>query len=293
MKRRTFLALSAAGFAGAALPDWMARCFAGDIPPAEARKALRDAYQRAKERGKPLLVVVIPTADDAKALRGEIAGQFFTHGGEEVHADLALCEVVCATVADAKASIPFPRGDEEPLFVLVEAAEADVSAHAIAPDLQVRVDESRPDLENEGVIEREHRARIARIAKALRARVAPDVATLERRARSELRSVPEAERAKVEASCHETAPDDVAERFAGAIRLRAEKGEIPRAKAVARLARVADARYVKSSPPGARWGQNTGCGVRIEGELDIAVACGMGFVPKLSERFLYFFAKEK
>lgn len=45
-------------------------------------------------------------------------------------------------------------------------------------------------------------------------------------------------------------------------------------------------------PPGARWASSSGCGTTIEGDDEGGVfGCGMGHVPELSRRFLYFFAK--
>ena len=58
-------------------------------------------------------------------------------------------------------------------------------------------------------------------------------------------------------------------------------------------AAAARARFVKKAPPGAYWANSTGCGVRHEGirEADPMVACGMGMVPEVSQRFLDFYVK--
>jgi hypothetical protein len=58
-------------------------------------------------------------------------------------------------------------------------------------------------------------------------------------------------------------------------------------------ARTVQASVVKRPPPGGRWGHASGCGVDYEahdeGEKeDSGVACGMGFVPARSSRFLDF-----
>lgn len=58
-------------------------------------------------------------------------------------------------------------------------------------------------------------------------------------------------------------------------------------------ARSVQASVVKRAPPGGRWGSSYGCGVDYEAhdegpKEDSGVACGMGFVPARSGRFLDF-----
>ena len=49
------------------------------------------------------------------------------------------------------------------------------------------------------------------------------------------------------------------------------------------------ARIVDVAPTGADWARSTGCGTRVEGREDgMGVGCGMGHVPKLTQRFLLF-----
>ncbi|MCU0655685.1 MAG: hypothetical protein MUF64_10475 [Polyangiaceae bacterium] len=69
-------------------------------------------------------------------------------------------------------------------------------------------------------------------------------------------------------------------------------GGVPADEQEAR-ARTVQASLVKRAPPGGRWGRNSGCGVDYEahdgGEKeDSGLACGMGFVPARSSRFLDF-----
>lgn len=60
---------------------------------------------------------------------------------------------------------------------------------------------------------------------------------------------------------------------------------------VAALAAQAKAQLRVRPPRGSRWADGSGCGSIIEGEKDqLSPACGMGHVPELSRRFLYFFA---
>jgi hypothetical protein len=48
----------------------------------------------------------------------------------------------------------------------------------------------------------------------------------------------------------------------------------------------------KSPPAGARWATSLGCGIEIEGAPDsLGIACGMGYVPAVSQRFLTFYTE--
>lgn len=65
------------------------------------------------------------------------------------------------------------------------------------------------------------------------------------------------------------------------------------ADSIATLAAEAKQRYRQKPPPGSHWALGGGCGTRIEDDPDegMMVACGMGYVPAKSARFLYLFAK--
>lgn len=49
-------------------------------------------------------------------------------------------------------------------------------------------------------------------------------------------------------------------------------------------------RYRETVPPGAAWATDSGCGVEVDGreELSQMVDCGMGNVPAIARRFLYY-----
>jgi hypothetical protein len=53
-------------------------------------------------------------------------------------------------------------------------------------------------------------------------------------------------------------------------------------------------RYQDAVPPGAAWATDTGCGIRIDGEKDLSamLACGMGSIPVVAQRFLYYLVRE-
>jgi hypothetical protein len=70
--------------------------------------------------------------------------------------------------------------------------------------------------------------------------------------------------------------------------------ELSRAN-VATLAATVAARWTKRPPPGAHWANHGGCAADTVEDMaetePIAIGCGMGTLPTLSRRFLYFFAK--
>jgi hypothetical protein len=94
-------------------------------------------------------------------------------------------------------------------------------------------------------------------------------------------------------SAQEKAMEESINRRIGAVAglVRAGLGEAP-APEIGRLAGEARAATVKKPPPGGRWAQAMGCGVSYEEPEDKdeerIVGCGMGFVPKRSQRFLDF-----
>jgi hypothetical protein len=63
---------------------------------------------------------------------------------------------------------------------------------------------------------------------------------------------------------------------------------------VAQCAHEVRARLVRRPPPGSKWAVAGGCGVRVEGESErTGIACGMGHVPLLAQRFLYFMSRAR
>src|SRR5262245_40418115 len=134
--RRRFLGAAA----GAGAIGWLSHYFLGG--PAWAGEGVAamgnvsEAYRRASSLGKPLLVFVIPAKEDQKYEQGTIFGALLNHGGAAAYLDLALCEIVCATVADAKLQLPDLKVEGEPLMLLVETDGAAPRASPIAPQIQ-------------------------------------------------------------------------------------------------------------------------------------------------------------
>ena len=129
--RRRLLGWTTLGAAGATMPAWLAACFRAEGEPGDPLGGagvdrLDDALRAARRDGKPLLAIVIPRDDDAKYERGEAFGALLTHGPTRALADLALCRVTCATLAELDEHVPTvgAGGPAEPWAVLVETSGA-------------------------------------------------------------------------------------------------------------------------------------------------------------------------
>lgn len=124
MNRRKFLGSAAAAIAVAAWPDWLRRAFADvAVSPvggdAATAAALAEALRRAREAGRPALVLVIPEDGGDVYERGHLFGEYLNHATDEQLAPLGRAEVLCAKVADLRAAGVRDGVDGEPLMVAV------------------------------------------------------------------------------------------------------------------------------------------------------------------------------
>ena len=94
MDRRAILA------GAAALPVWLSVGFGAQPKAATSTKHMRAALDRAREIGKPLLVLIVSDQESDAMQRGHAWGHYLAHLGEEAALDLALCAVTCARAAD-------------------------------------------------------------------------------------------------------------------------------------------------------------------------------------------------
>jgi hypothetical protein len=295
MDRRRFLGMAAGSVAGAGAIGWLAHYFsrpAPDTDPGEAIASMGDVsavYRRAFALGKPLLVLVIPENDQGKRDRGAVFGALLNHGGNNVYLDLSLCELVCASVVEIKRELPDLKVEGEPLMLLVETEGAKARATPIDP--QIRYDIDNAWKEGAEKIDQLVRERLLTVAAALRAAVAPSrEALLTRAALAESRLGPDETKALRAAAAADKPPEPI-ERGAAILRAVAEDPGAPKPKVLEALADAAKGRFTGGPPAGAKWANSGGCGVNIEGEEPVRVGCGMGRVPKLSERFLWFFTQ--
>jgi hypothetical protein len=233
---------------------------------------------------------VIPPDGGDPYDRGTLLGGLLNHGGDEALADLALVDVACLPV-DALAKRTGRPVEGAPLLALVEPEPTGVRVTPVDPVLPPAVDGMRGEFDEADRVARE---RVDALAAALHAVLAPDVATIERRAAAAERAIDADDLALVrDALAKERTPSPLlVHRAAALVRLEAERDPERREVLVAALAETARGRLVTKPPPGARWAQSHGCGTFVEGQpRDTPMpACGMGMVPEVSRRFLTFLA---
>lgn len=243
---------------------------------------------------RPTLFFVVPADSERRWQRGRVFGELLNHGGDRELAPLAMYDVVCAPMAELLRESPDLPAAEEPWLVLVDHTRAFVPASAFSD----RGLDALAGLEAPG--EADIDARIARLAALIRTTV--DLRRVARLAALERATLPQglAEElaittddmapARLEVAAAATAtlfswayPDGFARDNDG---YRAERQGI----ADASLAALVRDRLVRARPPrGARWARGGGCGIRVEGEAERhVISCGMGHVPKRSQRFLSF-----
>ncbi|MGH7151404.1 MAG: hypothetical protein ACREIU_11940, partial [Planctomycetota bacterium] len=290
----TLLKLAGAGAAGIVLPgfgslsrsSFLRRASAGDLDA---------TLRRARERGKPLLLFVIPRDDGAKWDRGRLFGGLLNTGEDETLADLVLCEVACAEMDGIRGLLGKGAPPGEPLAVLVETAGPDLRARAIAPDLPPQTDPLRGGEDwqvSRKRAEQAARDRIERFGEAIRSAVAPDSKALFERVLEAEKGLSPAEASALLAIADGKAKVDVslADRGAALLRKMAEEDPSRRERVLGALRQAAVERFRVKPPAGAKWARDSGCGADVEGDdTGMVVGCGMGYVPEASARFLYFF----
>lgn len=301
MDRRRFLrsaglGIAATGFAlSSSWPRFLTRAFGdegsgAEAGPRERTVELAEAVARARRDGKPVLVLVVPADENDRYARGRVLGELINHGGAGVLDDLLVCELACATLAEAQRLLPMDvKGDPAMLLVDLDV-EGGEFLPATSIDLPVGPGWTRGEAEDEPTI----RARIAAGAAALHAAVAPSPRTLGLRALRNRAALSAVERDFLRdglAGLVSIGPE-LARRGAAVLVVDgADAAPEPRARARAALDEAAASAIVRARPAGAQWGRTAGCGVTIEGEPPAGVRCGMGRVPALSQRFLHFYAK--
>ncbi len=323
MNRRKFLDTAVRTAVMASWPAWLSSSFAADSPKIDVASeltVLSQGYRRAQRAGKPLLVLVIPADDGMKYYRGRDFGELLNHGSPEQMAPLALCEVICANMAQLKRLVP-SAGDSEPLMVLIETdavpARVQVLDAKLLPDRGMgsfkdsELDAELPPKSKEKEGERWQRryqakeriesravdSRIARLAQLVSDAVMPNREVLAQRAsqqRAHLAAgVPASVDLKLGQNHDGTLTADEIDQAAALIASFAMGTNPERTKSLlAMLGQSATRELKQARVPGSKWAVSGGCGTTIEGEpRNMMVACGMGHVPVKSRRFLHFFTK--
>ncbi len=297
VNRRQFLVRSTATAGAIALPSWLAAALGAQDPAdgtdGSARTAaLVAATRRARAHGKPLLVLLFPEDQSARWQRGELFGAWLNHADDEALRDLALCVPACATAGELRSHLAV-KIDGDPLMLLVDPARDEVVP--IAPELAEAPPRAPMRSPRDGAEERYYRDCVARLSAAVRRAVAPNLGWLAERADRQRATLAEDEREALDRAMNSgTADPGLLVRAAAVVRIaaaaprRAGDGE----RLLAALADASRQEIVQPHLPGAKWAHSGGCGMRIEGERDnVAVGCGMGHVPELAQRFLFFYSE--
>lgn len=316
MNRRNLLKGMGAAAAASLWPGWLSEAFAGTPCNGALQGAvtLGEAIQRAHAALQPLLIFTIPKDNGEKWERGRHFGEYLNFGSNLDLAPLANAGVVCAEMGAVRQLFPSAPKEEEPAILVadVERAPARIAvampsfAHAettFESFLPARDDPAMsPEQRQESFRARRQEAMdredeeistcIRRTSVAIRAAVFDDAAAAKRRA--------DATWDRLTASQREAARQIIAggdgtldEVLAAApvLSLAASEGRAD-PRLVQALADAARARYSARRIPGSKWANASGCGETIEGEEDnIAFGCGMGHVPRRSQRFLYLFTR--
>lgn len=280
--RRRFIAGVVAGAGATAIPHWLSHSFGLGSHALHPHGV--GAWLGRGEAPRRLLVLVIPEDPGARWDRGYAFGAWLNHGTAQQLSWLAYADVCCEQLADLPALGVDVEG--EPWMVLVEPDL--VRATPIMPA-------SMDDLEEvEHSEDRELEASLAKIdalARGLARVIEPELGRWAKEERAAL-------------GCEDLdAFDELIQdggwpwtthiRDAAAalmVGARRDDAELSETLVIDALAERVRNQYVRREIPGSRWGRGSGCGTQVEGEAPRFVGCGMGHVPELSRRFLYFFS---
>lgn len=294
MDRRRFLVIGSTGFASIALSP-LVRCAPRAVPvPAPVPLPSADlavATTRARALGKPLLVIVEPEDRSVGWKRSEVVGEILNQGSDAVMADLALCEVVCASVAAIRAAHPDLPDPNDRWLLLVEADSPPRSLELSPPVFRFVRGSTTPDDAERRFREDEERLP-ARVVAWVHDNVAADAPAVAARARAAEATLDEPERRAIEAAAREPNRADLAIVDRGAaLLLDRAAGMGTEREARAALAAAAKLRLRSAAPPGSRWAKRSFCGIQVEGDTSPGSPCGMGFPGRDGERFLDFYSR--
>ncbi len=301
MNRRHFIQGTGLGLAVLSLPGWLQACSGGsgvgtgDEGPLEGKpKSGAEAFALAKRNGRPLLVFVVPSDTRLRWERGSDIGVYLNRVDDEGMADLSLCGLWCATLAEIRSD--FARAvniDDATIAILIETERGDsalVSGEQ-SPD-EISLSERVEDYGLAG----KAKARTEMLRSRLHALIAPDKDTLHRRAeQARAKFLPRADRYRLGAMNDGDLPTAAhVKRVPAWVRWRAEDlGQEQRAGLISMLAVEACRRWRSEPPPRSRWGKSTGCGIEYEDTWFTwkTAQCGAGYTPAYSARFLSFFSE--
>jgi len=289
--RRDVLRGALAGMELGSLPGWLATAVAG---VGVTQDGLAAAFRTAAERGRPLLVVVVPDKDTGDGWeRGRAWGAVLNHGGDAPLSALATAHVVCGTLADL--AVLLPQGVPEDAWAVRVDTDAVPATHAVfagkAPQIQLDAGLERW---SDGWREEEERvvdAQIAWLGAGLQELLLADATLLARYAvLEEQRAAGEVQVLAARLGREEDVPVSLVAQFPATVALAATRHPRSRIQWAGRLAQAARAEWVEERVPGSWWAVSHGCGIDFEDvDEDFRVGCGMGYVPTRAARMLHFY----
>lgn len=307
--RRSFLT-SLLGSAGiAAAPEWLMRGMSPQDPATPQdpvvpwrRKQLREAVATAKAEGKPLLVLVAPALAAEGWERGRWFGAWLNHGGAPALHLVALCRLACASAEDLQDVLGVKLAGAPTLVAIELAADAATPVRKttespfVPGSTQLEVSGGRAPSEQYVARQQAHiEDGLAKITIAVQDLLNRHGATLARVAADSMARLDETQRAVLAAwfAGQAKPADELVVRAAAEVRRAAGAADdATRQRLLTALTEAAMAVVVKRAVAGARWERPGGCGAEFEeptpaeAKLQGMMACGMGFVPPLCERFL-------
>lgn len=295
----------------AAMPDWLAAAMAPQDPVQQWREPqLRAAVAKARQDGKPLLVLVAPAMKDQGNgyTRGQWFGAWLNHGGAAALAPIALCTVTAASLEEVQRVTGAKAPAGSPCLLLVDVAhvgEPDAAPPKVTA-MHVELgslfpERPRDDTEAAQAERRKHvESGIARLSAELQAgldRHGIAVATAATEVMSRL-AAGQREQLAAWVAGGAAPADELVVRAAAEVRRAAGRLDGgPRQRLLDGLVAATEREVVKKRVPGARWQLPGGCGAEFEeptaeeGKVQGMMACGMGIVTPLCERFLNFYSK--
>jgi hypothetical protein len=236
-----------------ALPLFARSAFASDPGMTEELRLLTDAWRGARHAGRKVMVLVVPDDPTERWRRQDAWGEALTWGGEEVYALLGQVEVVCVRADSLEQILPDAHDREAWAFFVDPGA------------LPARFAAFQADWEQE--------------ASGMRGWGDGNQSWEERRASEEKES------------------EVLVAAFAAGLLEAAAAVVTPWRDLDTRTRSVVVARgrtMLRGALPGAMWSTSYGCGStpdEPDPEDRWGFACGMGYVPARSERFVQFLAE--
>ena len=256
-----------------------------------------DALRRARERGRPLLVLAAAPEDSDF---GALLGACIDNANDLLLSRLAPCDTLAARPDELARHVEGLAETPLPWCWLVETDRAGGAAWRARRIGGERAQGPRRT-DGQGFYSGEAseaawlRQRNAAVASVLYAAIAPDTATLERLA-AQARAAFTAEQARLMERVLSglALPDaDLAERGAAILSLAVSSGKLER-EAFAVVLTGARERWIKNAPPGTKWARRGDCGTEIEDGRALVTEgflCGAGYVGSESRRFLMTFTQ--